>query len=109
MTTEDECVLSFEGQWNGSGTNCDDNDGNGLADACEQAGCPSPGASGNFCTADIDGSGDCVVSLADLAQLLGNYGCPAGCMREEGDLDGDTDVDIADLAALLAQYGDDCN
>ncbi len=72
-------------------------------------GCPNPGDSGNYCTADIDGSGDCVVGLGDLAQLLGNYGTTSGAEHDDGDLDGDGDVDLSDLAALLGQYGDDCN
>lgn len=69
--------------------------------------CCNPGASGNYCTADIDGSGDCMVGLPDLAALLSSYGIDAG-----GDIDppgGDGDTDLQDLAALLAQYGDDCN
>jgi hypothetical protein len=77
------------------------------------AGCPNPGDSGNYCTADIDGSGDCIVALNDLAQLLANYGITTGATPDQGDIDpppdGDGDVDIGDLAALLAQYGDDCN
>ncbi len=72
-------------------------------------GCPNPGASGNYCTADIDGSADCLVNLSDLAQLLANYGTTAGAVHDDGDLDGDGDVDLSDLAALLGQYGDDCN
>ena len=72
--------------------------------------CPNPGASGNYCTADIDGSADCIVDLADLAQLLANYGMTSGAEPGDGDIDGDDgDVDLADLAALLGQYGDDCN
>ena len=67
-------------------------------------GCPNSGVSGNFCTADIDGSGDCLVQLNDLAKLLSSYGVDAG-----GDIDGDLDTDLQDLAALLAQYGDNCN
>jgi hypothetical protein len=78
----------------------------GLGDGC---GCPNPGGSGNYCDADIDGSGDCVVSLGDLAQLLGNYGTTGGAEHDDGDLDGDGDVDLSDLATLLGQYGDDCN
>jgi hypothetical protein len=69
--------------------------------------CPTAGASGNFCTADIDGSADCIVGLPDLAALLSAYGVNAG-----GDIEppgGDGDTDLQDLAALLAQYGDDCN
>jgi len=78
-------------------------------------GCPEPGGSGNYCWADIDCGEppcDCIVSLADLAQLLGNYGTASGAAHGDGDVDpvdGDGDVDLADLAALLAQYGDDCN
>ena len=68
--------------------------------------------SGSFCDADIDGSGDCLVGLADLAQLLGSYGMSSGATHGDGDLEppgGDGDVDLADLAELLGQYGDDCN
>ena len=53
-------------------------------------------------TGDLDGDGD--VDLADLAQLLANYG-DTGVTYEDGDIDGDNDVDLADLAALLAKYG----
>jgi hypothetical protein len=99
------------GTWTGPGTDCADDNDNGTADACE-SGCLNGGDSGNHCTADIDGSGDCLVNLADLAQLLGHYGMSAGATHEEGDIEplgGDGDVDLGDLAALLGQYGDDCN
>ena len=52
---------------------------------------------------DLDGDGD--VDLADLAQLLGNYGMAEGATYQDGDLDGDGDVDLSDLAALLGNYG----
>jgi hypothetical protein len=55
---------------------------------------------------DLDGDED--VDLADLAQLLANYGTSSGATYHDGDLDGDEDVDLADLAALLAVYGVDC-
>ncbi|MBU0617029.1 MAG: hypothetical protein KKI02_04880 [Planctomycetes bacterium] len=77
----------------------------GLGDGC---GCPNPGNSGNYCTADITNL-DCIVDLSDLAQLLGNYGATSGAEHDDGDLDGDGDVDLSDLAELLGQYGDDCN
>ena len=51
---------------------------------------------------------DCDVDLADLAQLLSNYGMTSGATYEDGDLDADGDVDLADLAALLAVYGTSC-
>jgi hypothetical protein len=76
--------------------------------------CPNRGDSGRYCYADIDGSFDCIVGLADLAQLLSNYGMTSGAGLLDGDVDpyappGDGDVDLADLAELLMQYGDDCN
>ena len=79
-------------------------------------GCPNRGASGRYCSADIDGSFDCIVGLADLAQLLANYPMTTGATLLDGDVDpydywfpGDGDVDLGDLAELLSQYGDDCN
>jgi hypothetical protein len=79
-------------------------------------GCPNRGCSGRYCQADIDGSFDCLVNLADLAQLLSNYGTSTGMTLLNGDVDpydpffpGDGDVDLGDLAELLSQYGDDCN
>jgi hypothetical protein len=78
--------------------------------------CPNRGDAGRYCHADIDGSYDCIVGLADLAQLLGNYGMTTGATLLDGDVDpydpwfpGDGDVDLSDLAELLSQYGDDCN
>ena len=99
----------------------------------QPVGCPEPGNSNQYCTADIwpndgddtwnyDYDGDCHVGLDDLAQLLSNYGCTSGCTHEDGDvwpqnsdnawqdgMDGDGRIDLADLAELLGQYGDDCN
>ncbi len=58
------------------------------------------------CAGDLDGDQD--VDLADLSQLLANYGTTGGAYYEDGDLDGDGDVDLADLSALLAVYGSAC-
>ncbi|MFQ5805794.1 MAG: hypothetical protein ACE5I3_05020 [Phycisphaerae bacterium] len=58
------------------------------------------------CPGDLDGDSD--VDLADLAQLLSNYGMASGAEYEDGDLDLDGDVDLADLAALLSVYGTTC-
>ena len=58
------------------------------------------------CFGDLDGDND--IDLADLAQLLSNYGMTGGAAYEDGDLDGDGDVDLSDLAALLAVYGTSC-
>lgn len=77
--------------------------------------CPSAGASEHFCTADIDGSRDCIVSLSDLSRLLTTYGkCPGddgydGAANLFANHPPDACVDLADLAELLTQFGDDCN
>ncbi|MBU0617587.1 MAG: hypothetical protein KKI02_07710 [Planctomycetes bacterium] len=108
--TEANCAVAG-GTWTGPGTDCSDDNGNGTPDACE-SGCPNAGSSGSYCDADIDGSGDCLVNLADLAQLLSNYGMSSGATHDDGDIDppgGDGDVDLGDLATLLSQYGDNCN
>jgi hypothetical protein len=59
-----------------------------------------------FCYGDLDGDND--IDLADLAQLLSNYGTTSGAVYEDGDLDLDGDVDLADLAGLLSVYGTTC-
>lgn len=76
-------------------------------------GCEYPGASGNYCTADVepDVTGDCDVDLGDLAVLLANFNVMTGMTHYNGDIEpigGDGDVDLGDLAMLLAQFGDDC-
>jgi len=58
------------------------------------------------CPGDLNADG--LIGLADLAQLLSNYGTTGGVSYWDGDLDGDGDVDLSDLAALLAIYGTTC-
>jgi hypothetical protein len=67
---------------------------------------PARGLGDVPCRGDLDGDYD--VDLADLSQLLGNYGMVEGASYEDGDLDGDGDVDLTDLGALLAVYGTTC-
>ena len=81
----DECDIA-------DGTSQDINN-NGIPDECE-------------CLGDLDGDND--IDLADLAQLLANYGTTAGATYEDGDIDADGDVDLSDLAALLSVYGTTC-
>jgi hypothetical protein len=59
-----------------------------------------------LCPGDLDNDGD--IDLADLAQLLSNYGTTSGAAPNNGDMDCDGDVDLTDLAALLAVYGTTC-
>ncbi len=60
----------------------------------------------DFCPGDING--DNSVDLADLSDLLTNYGAPSGAVLSHGDIDGDGDVDLADLSALLTYFGIQC-
>jgi hypothetical protein len=53
---------------------------------------------------DLDGDG--VVGLADLAELVANYGASGHVLYDNGDLDRDGDVDSNDLKRLLRVYGD---
>lgn len=88
----DECDLD-PADPDGDGWVSPDANGNGIPDECD-------------CPGDLDGDWD--VDLADLAQLLANYGTPSGAIYTDGDLDFDGDVDLSDLAALLAVYGTTC-
>lgn len=58
------------------------------------------------CFGDLDFDYD--IDLADLSQLLSNYGVTGGAVYEDGDLDEDGDVDLSDLSALLSVYGTTC-
>ena len=91
---------------------CSDCNGNQVPDECDIADGTSQDINSNGipdeceCLGDLDGDND--IDLADLAQLLANYGTTSGATYEDGDLDGDGDVDLSDLAALLAVYGTAC-
>jgi len=53
-----------------------------------------------LCMADVTGDG--VVNVTDLLDLLSAWGACAGC---PADLDGDGDVDVTDLLDLLSAWG----
>jgi hypothetical protein len=59
-----------------------------------------------ICTGDVDGDLD--VDIADLTELLSNFGTIAGATLSDGDLDGDGDVDLNDLTNLLSAFGVPC-
>ncbi|MEP0847054.1 MAG: hypothetical protein HRF50_09570 [Phycisphaerae bacterium] len=67
-------------------------------------GCPSTGCENG----DLDG--DCVVGLADLSDLLENFGCALAdaCYDADADIDGDGMIGLSDLSALLGEFGADC-
>ena len=58
------------------------------------------------CPPDLNG--DDTVDLADLTQLLSNFGTLVGASHSDGDSDGDADVDLADLTFLLSNFGLSC-
>lgn len=68
---------------------------NGIPDECE-------------CICDIVDTGEGAIDLADLAQLLSNYGMVTGARYEDGDLDCNGNVDLSDLAQMLSCYGTTC-
>jgi hypothetical protein len=86
---------------------------------CPNAGTTPPGVL-DFCYTDIypvGPSGDCLVNISDLGQLLPNYSgdpnAPATQTFFTGDVYpkyfGDGVVNISDLGQMLAQYNDNCN
>ncbi len=60
------------------------------------------------CIGDLDGDGQ--IGLADLSDLLENYGCCAAdaCYDENADIDADGCVGLGDLSELLSVFGSDC-
>ncbi|MEP0846246.1 MAG: hypothetical protein HRF50_05420 [Phycisphaerae bacterium] len=60
------------------------------------------------CTGDLNG--DRAVDLADLSDLLENFGCCVGdgCYDANADLDASGCVDLPDLSALLSNFGGGC-
>ena len=55
------------------------------------------------CIGDL--TGDFVVSVADILEILGEYGCVVNCAA---DLNGDDSVTVEDLLIVLAHFGMDC-
>ena len=55
------------------------------------------------CLGDLNN--DLVISVADILEMLGGFGCIENC---EADLNGDDAVSVEDLLLLLASFGLDC-
>lgn len=71
-------------------------------------GCPGPGATGNHCTADV--TGNCIVDISDLTEMLSAFGSAPGNPNYVADADiaPPLGIDISDLTTLLGQFGDNC-
>ena len=82
--TEATCN-AFGGSWGGIGSGCSD------ADACEE----SPDCPG-------DTTGDGVVDVNDVLDVLANYGGSGS----NGDADGDGDIDVDDILEVINGWGD---
>jgi hypothetical protein len=63
--------------------------------SCEYASC--------LCPEDINGDG--VVSVADILELLGQFGCSSDCSI---DLNNDGSTNVQDILLLLAAFGTEC-
>ena len=55
------------------------------------------------CLGDLNN--DLLISVADILEMLGDFGCIENC---EADLNGDDAVSVEDLLLLLASFGLDC-
>jgi hypothetical protein len=58
------------------------------------------------CVCPEDLNGDGVVSVADILELLGQFGCTSGC---SADLNDDGSTNVQDILILLAAFGTVCN
>ena len=57
----------------------------------------------SLCPEDVNGDG--FVSVADVLQVLGEFGCSASC---DNDVDGDDAVTVSDILQILSAFGGDC-
>lgn len=57
----------------------------------------------NTCPTDIVSDG--IITVADVLEVLGQFGCAGGCFA---DVDGDGAVTVSDVLAILAVFGETC-
>ena len=76
---------------------CDglDNNCDGVVDGDELA--------PNLCPEDVNSDG--FISVADVLQVLGEFGCSTSC---DNDVDGDGAVTVADILTILSAFGSSC-
>lgn len=99
--TETDCG-NAGGSWSGIGSVCEDDNGNGQADACEAE-----------CPADVNGDGE--LDILDFLDYIDSFGTcsglPAPCAGGSGveaDYNADEFVDIVDLLDFLDAFGTGC-
>jgi len=114
---EGTCIAGVDCEGTCGGTVVLDDCGVCGGDNTTCAGCTDPGATNYDDTATIDDgtcefplclgdlNADLLVSVADILEMLGDFGCLEGCMA---DLNGDNAVSVEDLLALLANFGLEC-
>ena len=57
----------------------------------------------NTCPADIVADG--VITVADVLEILGQFGCELSCFA---DVDGDEAVTVSDVLLVLSVFGEPC-
>ena len=72
-----------------------DNNCDGVVDGDELA--------PNLCPEDVNSDG--FISVADVLQVLGEFGCSTSC---DNDVDGDGAVTVADILTILSAFGSSC-
>ena len=83
--------------WGGAGTDCDDDNQNGVPDICESS----------FDPEDVNEDG--CVNVTDLLQLLGAWGdMQSGPPWADEDINEDGVVNVTDLLQLLGAWGAGC-
>ena len=111
------CIAGVDCEGVCGGTTVLDNCGICGGDDSTCTGCTDPGATNYDPDATLDDgscelplclgdlNGDLLVSVADILEMLGDFGCIENC---EADLNGDDAVSVDDLLALLANFGLEC-
>ena len=111
------CIAGVDCQGICGGTAAIDNCGICGGDDSTCTGCTEPGSQQLRSEATLDDgscelplclgdlNADLLVSVADILEMLGEFGCTENC---ETDLSGDEAVSVDDLLLLLANFGLEC-
>ncbi|MDA0939545.1 MAG: PKD domain-containing protein [Bacteroidetes bacterium] len=117
LDCDGNCIAGVDCEGTCGGTATTDQCGVCGGDGSTCTGCTDPGATNFDPTATVDDgtcefpiclgdlNSDLLVSVADILEILGEYGCLGDCFA---DLTGDGSVSVEDLLALLANFGLEC-